>query len=268
MADQKNRAVADDFAGRRDLDDVAEREIQFRVGVRDFLPPRAESHGFGLLAKIRVLPAGHFVNVNFRRARRRRVVERAVPRAHRLPIIRAGIERIEIEPRIALGVLQRGDHGIQIGLAGRAAHRSDRGVGGVHAGFRRFQDRSGIDAAGIMRVKMNGQAHFLAQGREQPLGRVRLAQAAHVLDAQNVRAHLFQFFRQANVILQRIFVALRIENVARVADGRLANLVRLLRIVSTESFMLGSQFSASNTRKISMPCFADSRMNASTALSG
>ena len=158
VADEENRAVADDFARRRDLDDVAEREIQFRVGVRDFLPARAESHGFGLLAQIRVLPAGHFVNVNFRRARRRRVVERAIPGAHRLPIIGAGIERLEIESGVALGVLERGDDGIQVGLAGRAAHRSDRGVGGVHAGFRRFQDRSGIHAAGVMRVKMNRAA--------------------------------------------------------------------------------------------------------------
>src|SRR5216683_6502424 len=42
----------------------------------------------------------------------------------------------------------------------------------------------------------------------------------------------------------------------------------LLQIVSIESFMLGSQFNASKTRKISIPCLADSRMKASTALSG
>ena len=79
-----------------------------------------------------------------------------------------------------------------------------------------------------MRVKVNRQAHFVAQGREKPRGRIRFAQSAHVLDAQNVRAHLFQFFGQANVILQRIFIALRIEDVAGVADGRLAHFVRFI----------------------------------------
>ena len=47
---------------------------------------------------------------------------------------------------------------------------------------------------------------------------VRTQQARHVLDAENMRAHLLQFFRDPNVVLQRVFVAFRIENIARVAD--------------------------------------------------
>ena len=75
MADQENGTVAHYFARRRDFHDVAEREIQFRIGSRDFLPACAEAHGFRLLAQIRVLPAGHFVQVHFGGSRRRRIVE-------------------------------------------------------------------------------------------------------------------------------------------------------------------------------------------------
>ena len=42
----------------------------------------------------------------------------------------------------------------------------------------------------------------------------------------------------------------------------------VLRTASMEAFMLGSQFSESKMRKMSMPCAAASWMNSATTLSG
>ncbi len=63
---QKERHVADDFAGRRDLDDVAEELVHVSVHFFDFAPSMTEPHGDGLLAQIRVLPAGNFVLIEAR----------------------------------------------------------------------------------------------------------------------------------------------------------------------------------------------------------
>ena len=51
----------------------------------------------------------------------------------------------------------------------------------------------GIDAARVVRVEVNRHADFLAQRLDQRVRRVRLAQAGHVLDAEDVRAHLDEF---------------------------------------------------------------------------
>ena len=63
-----------------------------------------------------------------------------------------------------------------------------------------------------------------------------------------------------DVILERVFVALRIEDVARVADGGFADLP-FFRAASMATFMFGSQLSESKMRKMSMPCAAASTMN-------
>ena len=58
-------------------------------------------------------------------------------------------------------------------------------------------------------------------------GRVRLAQPGHVFDGQHVRAHALQFARHLHVIIERILVAARIQDVARVTDRGLADLAGL-----------------------------------------
>ena len=141
VIDQEDGHVADHFAGGRDLDDVAEGQVDLGVGARDFVPARAQAHGFGLLLEIGVLPAGHLVQVDFGRAGLRAGVERRVELAHHLPVIGALVERVEIEAGFALRVRQRGHDGIQIGLAGGAAHRRDGAIGHVHAALGGLQNR-------------------------------------------------------------------------------------------------------------------------------
>ena len=79
-----------------------------------------------------------------------------------------------------------------------------------------------------MRVEMDRQAHLILQRLHQLLRRKGPHQARHVLDAQHVRTHLFQFLGQAHVVLQVILVAFRVQDVAGVAQRAFADGVRLL----------------------------------------
>ena len=49
-------------------------------------------------------------------------IERGIPGPHNFPVVGALVECVQIESRIAWRVGERGDDGIEIGLAGLAAH--------------------------------------------------------------------------------------------------------------------------------------------------
>ena len=117
---------------------------------------------------------------------------------------------------------QRRHNRVEVGLAGLPAHGSHRRVGHVDSRVAGLQHAGGVDAAGVVGVEVNGDADFPAQRAHQLFGGIGLAQARHVLDGQDVRAHAFQFLGHAHVVLQRVLVAPRIEDVAGVADGGLA----------------------------------------------
>src|SRR5882762_3088935 len=72
-------------------------------------------------------------------------------------------------------------------------------------------------------MKMNGNIDFFAKGPNELKSSVRLAQAGHVFDGQEMRPQLFQLLGHGDVIFERIFWAARIENVACVANGRFAD---------------------------------------------
>jgi len=69
---------------------------------------------------------------------------------------------------------------------------------------------------------MDGNADFLLQRADQLPRGVRFAQAGHVLDGKDVRAHAFDFLRLVDIIFQRILVALLVVDVAGVTDCRFA----------------------------------------------
>ena len=96
-------------------------------------------------------------------------------------------------------------------------------VGDVEPASAALRIARGLHAAGVVRVEVDRDADLLLQRADQLFGRVRLAQAGHVLDGQDVRAHLLQFLGQLDVILQVVLAAARVEDVAGVADGRLAD---------------------------------------------
>src|SRR5712672_3207222 len=72
-------------------------------------------------------------------------------------------------------------------------------------------------------MKMNGNIDFFAKSANELKSRVRLAQAGHVFDGQEMRPELFQLLGHGDVIFERIFWAARVENVAGVANGRFAD---------------------------------------------
>ena len=68
--------------------------------------------------------------------------------------------------------------------------------------------------------------------------RARLAQAGHVLDAEDVRAGALQLARERDVVLQVVLRLARIGEVAGVADRRLAQLARLAHGVDRDAHVL------------------------------
>ena len=79
----------------------------------------------------------------------------------------------------------------------------------------------------VVRVEMDRRADLLAQRREEHARRGRLHHARHVLHRDDVRAGLLQLARQPDIIGEVVFRPRRIEDVAGVADRRLAELSRL-----------------------------------------
>ena len=76
--EQEQRHVADDLRRGRHLDDVAEQLIHVGVRARDLRPPVRDRHRHSLLLQVRVLPAGHLVQIDLGGSGRRRRVERPV----------------------------------------------------------------------------------------------------------------------------------------------------------------------------------------------
>ena len=148
--------------------------------------------------------------------------------AHDLPVVGKLVERGEVQAGVPRRVLQRGNNRVQVRLAGRAGHGRNGEIDDVHVRVGGFEYGAGVHAAGVVRVEMDRDADFFLQGLDQLIRRIGPAQSRHVLDRENVRAHLFQFLRELDVILQRVLRASRIEDVAGVADRRFANRVRLL----------------------------------------
>ena len=229
VAHQEQCHVSNHLARRRHLNDVAERHVDLGVGPRNVMPSLSQAHGFGLFLQIRILPARHLVQIDLGRAGLRRAVERRVVRADRLPIIGGLIQRIQIQARIAFRVRQRRDNGVQVRLTGGSAHGCQCAIGHMHSRFSRLQNGCRIDAAGVVRVEVDRQPDLGPQRLHQLLRGIRLAQPCHVLDGENLRAHPLQLLRHLYVVGERILVAFGIEDIARIADGRLADPPRIPR---------------------------------------
>ena len=124
----------------RHLDDVAEELVHVGVGARDFGPAmRRAPIAAACSLQVRVLAAGHFVQIHFGAAGLRRSVERRVKLAHLLPVIGELVQRVEVEPGVARRVLQRGDDGVEVRLAEcEPLIEAMREIDDVHAGIARL----------------------------------------------------------------------------------------------------------------------------------
>src|SRR5260370_13130092 len=88
-------------------------------------------------------------------------VERKIVSANGFPIVGAFVKRVDIELRVARRVAKRFDDGIEIGLTGAAAHGGDGAVGDIDTGIGGFEDGGGVDAAGVVSVKVDRKGALL-----------------------------------------------------------------------------------------------------------
>src|SRR6266478_3208723 len=125
--------------------------------------------------------------------------------------------------RVARGIAESCDDRVEVWLAGTATHGSEGCVSDIYTGICCLQHRSGVETAGVVRVKVYRDGDFLAKGANELKGSVRLAQAGHVFNCQEMRAEFFQLLGHADVILERILWPAFVENIAGVADRGLAD---------------------------------------------
>ena len=86
-----------------------------------------------------------------------------------------------------------------------------------------FRHARSVEAAGVVRVKVNRDFDFFLQRFDQFVSGVGLAEAGHVFDGKKMSAELFELLGHRDVILQRILRARVVEDIAGVADRGFAD---------------------------------------------
>ena len=189
---------------RRDLDDVAEQLIDLGVHPADFRPAVGQAQRLRLLIQVRVLPAGHLVAVEV--GRRRRACRFRTARRTRgpPPSSRQCVCSCSASRPVSRSVNRSAStSAFRFGCAGAARHRRPSRRRRCRAPPRPpSRIDAGLHAGRVVRVEVDRNADLLLERLDQQLGRVRLAQAGHVLDGQDVRAHLLQLLGQLDVVLQ------------------------------------------------------------------
>ena len=105
-----------------------------------------------------------------------------------LPIARQRLQASRRDATIPLGMLQRCDDRPHARLRGQPTHRVERSIHRIHPSLNRRQHAGHCCSTGIVRMKVNRQAHFFFQRPHQRLGRLRPADPGHVFDTDDVRA--------------------------------------------------------------------------------
>ena len=179
--------------------------------------------------------------------------EGGVLAARRLPIKADAADRLGIEPRIAVGVTQGFDQRAEARLRGRAGHRVHRRVDRIHARFDRGQHRRARNPRGVVRMEMDRQPDLLSQRLDQNPRRGGLQEAGHVLEAEDVATRPFQVFGQVDIVAERIFGTVGIENISGVTDRAFGEFAGFADVASIATRMFSTQLRQSKMRKTSMP---------------
>ena len=87
-------------------------------------------------------------------------------------------------------------------------------------------------------MQVQRQADLFAQGFDEHARGGGQQQAGHVLDGEDMAAGPLKLLGDADIIVQREFGAVRIENVAGVADGALGELAGLADRVDRDAHVL------------------------------
>ena len=126
-------------------------------------------------------------------------------------------EQLEVESGVVLGALQCRDHRLGSGLRGAVAERGQRAVDDVYARLDRFEIGHAADARGLVGMQMDGDLYDLLDPLDKLVRDVRDQDACHILDADDVGAHIFKLLGKLDEVLGRMYGA------GRIADRRLAD---------------------------------------------
>ena len=210
--------VADHLGAGRDLDDVAEHVVDGAVHFLDVVKAVAEAEGVDLGLEVGVLAAGYLVAVDVRDRHAQALVKAGVALADVAPVVGELLQSDGVEPGVALRTAQSLDQGVDARLAREAGEGADGAVHDVHARLGGEEVGGYLVVRGVVRVQVDGDADLLLERGDELLRTVGLEEAGHVLYAERVRAAALQLLGEVDVVLERVFVALGVEDVARVAD--------------------------------------------------
>ena len=218
--------VAYHLGAGRDLDDVAEHVVDGAVHLLDLVEALAEAEGLNLGLEVGVLAAGYLVAVDVRDGGTQSLVEAAVALAHVAPVVGELLQALGGQAGVALRAAHGLDKAVEARLAGEAGQGPDGAVDHIHASLGGKQVGGNLVVGGVVGVQVDGHADLFLERLDELLGRVRLQQAAHVLYTYHVRAAPLELLGEVDVVLERVAVALGVEDIAGVADGGLEYLAR------------------------------------------
>ena len=198
------------------------------------------------------------MQINLRGARLKVALEGCILPARGLPVCTELANHRRIEACVAIAVTQRLHDRTKAGLRCRARHCIDCRIGGVDSGVGRCENSCSRDPRSIMRVQVQRQTASLAQRLDQH-ARARWPQeTCHILDREDMAACPLQLFGDADVIVERIFGPVGIENVACVTDRPLGEFACLANRVDCDAHVLNPVEAIENTEKIDPSgCAAD-----------
>ena len=224
--DHEEGHVADRLAGRGDFDDIAQHLVDLGVHLADLGPAVGEPQRAGLFVEVGVLAAGHFVFVEVTGRGEGDAFERGVEFANGMPIARQFGERFGPQFGLAFGEAERFDEGVHVDLRGAAREWGEGRVGDLEPLFGGGEDRRDLGPCGVVGVEMDRDRDLLLEGPHEGPGGGGFAEPGHVLDRQNLRPALFEFFGEFDVVLEVVFGAVRVLEVAGVANRRFADAAR------------------------------------------
>ena len=191
------------------------------------MPAGLEAERAGLFLEVGELAARHFMQIDFGCRPLQIAFEGGILVARRFPIKGDAADPFRIEARIALRTAQRLDDRAEAGLRGIAGKRVHRRIDGIDAGIDGGKNGRGRNTRRIMRVEMDRQAGRLAQRLEQHLRGRRFQKPAMSFSAMIWAPAFSSSTGKIGVVFQIVFRPGRIEDIAGIADRRLAELVLL-----------------------------------------
>ena len=124
--------------------------------------------------------------------------------AHAFPVFRNLEQKVQIEPRVVAAFLERRHEHLDGRLGIAESERRGRSVDDRGAGLGGLDVVRGRHAADVVAVQMQGQTDFRIERFHDALGAIRREHARHVLDADGVRAQIFELLTVFQEAIKRV----------------------------------------------------------------